>query len=445
MSSAAPGTAKLLLSVLILIFVGASGGAWGADSGVSVDPRVAWLKEKAVPLRSIDPADDDFSDLMPLMNSIGKARVVLLGEQTHWDGATFLAKVRLIRFLHMIMGFDVLAWESGTYECTVAEGLLHTDKPVVEAASAGIQPDIWAKSLQVRPLFEYARSTYSTIHPLEMTGVDCQFTGYPPGGFFKELLKGRNSMLTKEQREVLSKCLKNSQLSIEEKRAILPEGKPGLSPLEDLVTQLEKKKAILLQTHSRRDVEFSIRVLGNFSAAERQDAASFKNGARIRDGRMGENIVWLAKHRYPDRKIIVWAASTHNSRNISTVTTPDKDHYKGAVCMGDVAYKALGDEMYSIAFLAYGGTIGMPGKPVEPVKDAPPGSLENLLRQAGKPYQFVDLRSVRNDDSSRWLRQPLTARPFGYMDAQADWTKIFDAFIYTEIMTPSTGVPPAGK
>jgi hypothetical protein len=47
MSSAAPATAMLLLSALIVIFAGASGGAWGADPGGSADPRVAWLKEKA--------------------------------------------------------------------------------------------------------------------------------------------------------------------------------------------------------------------------------------------------------------------------------------------------------------------------------------------------------------------------------------------------------------
>src|SRR2546421_4659909 len=85
--------------------------------------KVAWLKDHALAVRSIDPADDDFSDLAPLRDLIGDARVVQLGEQSHGDGATFYAKARLIRFLHERMGFDVLAWESGMLDLRLAEPL----------------------------------------------------------------------------------------------------------------------------------------------------------------------------------------------------------------------------------------------------------------------------------------------------------------------------------
>ncbi len=45
-----------------------------------IDPeRVCWVAEHAVAVRSIDPVDEDFSDLMPLVQTIGKARVVQLG------------------------------------------------------------------------------------------------------------------------------------------------------------------------------------------------------------------------------------------------------------------------------------------------------------------------------------------------------------------------------
>src|SRR4051794_32388463 len=59
-----------------------------------VDPaerarRVAWLGANTLPLRTIDMADDNFSDLAPLRTAIGDARIVLLGEQTHGDGTTF--------------------------------------------------------------------------------------------------------------------------------------------------------------------------------------------------------------------------------------------------------------------------------------------------------------------------------------------------------------------
>jgi len=74
--------------------------------------KTKWLSENAMPIHSIDPNDDDFADLMPLKHILGSARIVMLGEATHGDGATFYAKQRLVRFLHEVMGFNVLAWEA---------------------------------------------------------------------------------------------------------------------------------------------------------------------------------------------------------------------------------------------------------------------------------------------------------------------------------------------
>jgi hypothetical protein len=49
----------------------------GAEAA-TVDPGD--LRRKARPIRSIDPSDEDYSDLEPLADAIGDARVVQLGE-----------------------------------------------------------------------------------------------------------------------------------------------------------------------------------------------------------------------------------------------------------------------------------------------------------------------------------------------------------------------------
>jgi hypothetical protein len=53
-----------------------------------------------VAIRTVDPADQDFSDLEPLRAAIGTARIVQLGEPSHGAGSSFAAKTRLVMFLH---------------------------------------------------------------------------------------------------------------------------------------------------------------------------------------------------------------------------------------------------------------------------------------------------------------------------------------------------------
>ena len=102
------------------------------------DKRLEWIAKNAVVVRSIDAADDDFSDLMPLTDSIGAARLVQIGEASHSAGTDFATKVRLIKFLHEKMGFDVLVWESGMYDCREMDTALRSDMPIVDAARLGV-------------------------------------------------------------------------------------------------------------------------------------------------------------------------------------------------------------------------------------------------------------------------------------------------------------------
>ncbi len=87
---------------------------------VEANPRVRSLSNHMLRLNSIDPEDDDFSDLMPLREILKGVRIIMLGEASHTDGSDFLAKGRLIRFLHSELGFDVLAFEAGIYQMRLA-------------------------------------------------------------------------------------------------------------------------------------------------------------------------------------------------------------------------------------------------------------------------------------------------------------------------------------
>ena len=107
----------------------------------SDDALQAWISKSAATVRSIDAADEDFGDLEPLIDAIGSARVVQLGEPNHGAGTSFAAKVRLIKFLHRRMGFDVLVWESGFYDLELTQASMRAGEDAVAAARARERPD----------------------------------------------------------------------------------------------------------------------------------------------------------------------------------------------------------------------------------------------------------------------------------------------------------------
>jgi len=134
------------------------------------------MKGYSSKIRSIDPADTDFSDLTSLGAAVKDARIVLLGEQTHGEGSTFQAKTRIIKFLHEKMGFEVLAFESGLYDCARiwenVEGGGNISQEVV-----GSLFYMYATSVQMQDLFNYIQLQLHGAHPLVMAGFESQHTG----------------------------------------------------------------------------------------------------------------------------------------------------------------------------------------------------------------------------------------------------------------------------
>jgi erythromycin esterase-like protein len=119
--------------------------------------RIAYLKQNVAPIHAIDLADENFADLEPLRQAIGDSRIVFLGEEWHGSGATFRARNRVIRFLHERCGFDVLAFESGLYDCRKTWEFLKEGKmPALDAAAYGIF-QTWTGTEECKPFLLHGR------------------------------------------------------------------------------------------------------------------------------------------------------------------------------------------------------------------------------------------------------------------------------------------------
>jgi erythromycin esterase len=127
-----------------------AGGGCGHGSGEG------WIQSNHQAIRSANPSDTDFSDLQFLKQAIGDRRVVQLGESAHGTAEFSSMKVRLIKFLHEEMGFDVVAFESGLFDCYRANERM--DSRSAYQTMRDCTFGVW-HTAEAAALFEYLQST----------------------------------------------------------------------------------------------------------------------------------------------------------------------------------------------------------------------------------------------------------------------------------------------
>lgn len=458
----------------------------------------AWIAANAVIVRSIDAADEQFDDLEPLAAAIGSARIVQLGEPTHGAGASFAAKVRLSKFLHQRMGFDVVAWESGLYDVHLTQTALRGSEDAIAAAQKGVLAT-WSASAEVRPLFEYAKASQATDRPLDMAGFDIQVTAPGVGDRFAADLRSfvralhdqklraraeplveriavahrrlfaRSEMRRRIEADALyaarfgrtldpspAQTMAAWEKSDEAKLAGRKEDMDALDRAADgLLAIVREHAASFRQVHGTRRISFMERALEslrgndrNVYERQRPDRASGvaaraveNEGWNRRDTLNASNLRWLIDVGYAGRKIIVWAHNVHvmNAYYAADVGSIHIEPQRGGLKPSGVALADwLGDDVYTIAMTAYEGADGW--ATAKPIAPAAAGSLEARLHRLGKPYVFLDFRAL-DGSPEHAVRKPQSLRIDKYReDPLADVTRAFDAVFYLDRMTPATPI-----
>ena len=426
----------------------ALGGAAAMVAGaVRAQPRdelQAWLQAHARPVRSIDPADEDFSDLAPLGDAIGDARVVQLGEPSHGAGSCFAAKSRIAKYLHRHLGFDVLIWESGLYDVALAQAGMRGTDDAMTAARRGVFT-LWSMAAEVKPLFDYIKASQASARPLEMAGFDIQVTADGSTARFAEDLRAFTADLQDVELRNRATALAEGALAA---RQHLIAGKfavqADLDALTDatkkLVALIDDRRAAFERVRGPLGTSFMARAIGNMQA----DAAFRAEFAHVpattaaresmRDAANAANLRWLLDERYAGRKAIVWAHDVHvmNAYYDSSFRGLHLKQQAGDMKpTGTFITGWLGSRVFTLGMTTFQGEDGFAmGGPATQVAAAPEGSLEARLHAMGQAYAFMDLRG---------LRMPVSARLPKYdSNTVADIGRVYGGLFYIDRMARAT-------
>ena len=119
---------------------------------------------------SQNPEITDFSFLKEELKDV---QVVMLGENTHFDGNVFEMKTKIVQYLHQEMGFTTIAFESGIYDVWKAQKSISEGQNVKEALSNSLF-SIWAKKKEFQSFIEFYNQNKKD---LKIFGFDYQITG----------------------------------------------------------------------------------------------------------------------------------------------------------------------------------------------------------------------------------------------------------------------------
>lgn len=396
--------------------------------------------------------DDDYSDLEFLKNILSEdsVQIVLLGEQIHEDGTTFEAKGRLIKYLHEECGFDVLAFESGIYDCYNAWQQIKADSNYEWGLKNSIFT-LWVNVMSFKPLLNYLQSTLNTANPLELAGFDSQVTG----NFVSEKLVSdikasglieKNSPKLMRLDEFLKRIFpKNFMIrggmgfpdSMQFDRDTLM--------LNELIQKLDSITLTQISGEKKTNVEFWRKVITGIKQMYVNrylyGKAVYKAGnqplTNFRDVLMAENLIWLTENYLKNKKIILWGANYHFVRNISEVerSIPDEDYKKNTITMGHVLWGKFKNKMYSVGFTSYKiqdeNAANFDSLSVATEEDF---ILEDYSHEKKYEYAFINLRDAMQNSCMDF---EYIAKPLGHIEQRSKWHNNFDGIFFIDKQKPS--------
>ena len=394
---------------------------------------ITWLNNKnnRIDIRSL--TSENFEDLKCLKQYLNDRSLVQLGESSHGTKEYSLIKVRLIKFLHEEIGFDVIAFESGFFECFYTYENIdnYTSE---QALNNSIYSTVWGTE-GVLELFEYIKQTQSTEHPLILSGFDLHGSGEnydKRSDFLYDMLSKIDTLYAEEvlnfDNYVLTTGLYNHNYLISNEDSIKSKYLEIISFIDQYIDQLinyypdqEYYPIFIKQSINTTIANVKCRIA---FYEYNKDEAYF-----VRDSAMASNISFLKEKLFPDKKIIIWAHNYHIAH--------DPDHmawYNNARNMGNWLVEKYREELYTIGLYMLRGKTKTEynGQIIDVELPTTSYSLESILYHVRKKYLFIDVLNHPYNEGNKWMYYTITAKSSGFADEEMIIKDEYDGIIFID-------------
>ena len=390
-----------------------------------------WIRSNNIAIRSLEA--ENFSDLKLLAPYLDDRRIVQLGESGHGVAEFNKTKVRFIKFLHEVMGFNVIAFESALFEC------FYTN----QNASSLTPHDMMVNSIfgvwhtwEVVSLFEYVKEVCETDRPLTLAGFDIQMSSSKGAShrpeFLRQLLDTVDTDFASHVYDVDSRFISNytDVDFIRENKAAL------IAEYESIVNFIdEHKQELVANSPGDPSVPAIARQIAWSVTKNIEHLFAYYTGLvgqayEIRDKNMAENVEFLINELYPEDKIIIWAHNLH--------VCHDRRSMPAGVAnsMGKWIVDSHRPELYTVGLYMCRGKAAWNNREIYEITPVMKGSIESVLYRTRRKYCFVDMLGRERNDGNSWMFELVSGKDWG----RTDWPLVprnqYDAILFIDTVSP---------
>ena len=425
-----PGARALLLLILVGVCAGLAGAPAVRQAAQRLDRQdtarddepLALVREIALPLTG---ATQDYD---PLMELIGDAQFVLLGEASHGTHEFYRERAEITRRLIEEKGFSAVAIEGDRANTDRANRYVHSagadDNAEQALADFDDFPEWMWRNADVRDLVEWLRDYNAdlpaTTHRPGFYGLDLYELFESAKAVVRHL--ERLDPAAAERARGRYRCFARfrDDPAVYGGESASRAGSSCEEPAREQMEELQEKAAMpgLYLDPAREDDFFAAvqhaRVVQNGEEYYRTVYGGGGSGWNLRDQHMVEMLESLAEHfdaSGKPGKVVAWAHNTH----VGDATATELGE-SGEWNVGQLMRERHDDRVVLVGFTTYTGVVlaaanwGMPGE-LKDVRPALPESYSGLFHETGIGDFLLPLRG--RDELAEALGEPRLERAIG--------------------------------